>query len=267
MRVNIHKSGQRGFRDQNWLQSWHSFSFADYFNPLREKFGVIRVLNDERLAPGSGFQMHEYKNLEIILIPLKGSFKFEWINRSNVSKPEISAGDMTSKEEDLNFITENRFVSCGEFLLISTGSGLSYSITNNDVDSLELIQIWIFPEKKNSRPNVQLGEFKNKRKNIVQKLLSSEKDANVMHINQKVQLSICKLESNNLFDYTLTDTSNYLFVFIIEGQVQLLDSGNANSNDYIAEYRDSIEVSMIEYPIQFKALQSSKLLIIETQPD
>ena len=75
MKKIIHLADSRGFADLGWLKSFHTFSFANYFNPERVRFGLLRVLNDDWINPGKGFDTHPHDNMEIITIPLSGSIR------------------------------------------------------------------------------------------------------------------------------------------------------------------------------------------------
>ena len=87
MKAIVHKANTRGYFDHGWLQTAHTFSFADYYDPERVHFGALRVLNDDRIAPGTGFGMHAHRNMEIVSIPLRGGVHH---SESNLSKDETT---------------------------------------------------------------------------------------------------------------------------------------------------------------------------------
>jgi len=136
MKINIHKSSYRGYADYGDIKSFHSFNFAGYFNPLREKFGVIRVINDEILGPGGQIQMDDNKNLEMLLIPLKGSLR------------------VSSSDGYTGIVNEN------QIQLFSVGAGLDITIENNSTnESVELVQMWLFPKIKNTVPYTKIKDL------------------------------------------------------------------------------------------------------------
>ena len=88
MRVVVDKAQSRGYANHGWLKTHHTFSFANYYNPERVHFGMLRVLNDDSVAPGEGFDMHPHKNMEVISIPLKGYLRHgDSIKNSEVITP------------------------------------------------------------------------------------------------------------------------------------------------------------------------------------
>ena len=129
MRTVIHKSDSRGVANHGWLQAKHSFSFANYYNPEKIHFGVLRVLNDDIIAPGAGFPEHPHDNMEIITIPLSGTLR----HKDNMgNEAEIRAGEVQ---------------------VMSAGSGVFHSEFNGSKDEvLNLFQIWVFPKVKNVKP-------------------------------------------------------------------------------------------------------------------
>src|SRR5579872_2278314 len=130
MSTNIlHKASTRGHADHGWLDSWQSFSFAGYYNPERIQFGVLRVLNDDRVDGGKGFGSHPHDNMEIISIPLEGSL----VHQDNLGN--------------------TRVVGKGEVQVMSTGKGVFHSEYNNSPDQpAKFLQIWVFPNKLNVTP-------------------------------------------------------------------------------------------------------------------
>lgn len=121
------KAESRGRSSYDWLDSRHTFSFDKYYNPRRMNFGALRVLNDDRIAPGKGFGTHPHKNMEIISIPLKGKLKH---------------GD--SKQN-------SRTITIGDIQTMSAGTGIYHSEMNgSDTEPAEFLQIWVIPEKLNT---------------------------------------------------------------------------------------------------------------------
>lgn len=132
MKKVIDKAESRGRSLYDWLDSHHTFSFDEYYNPRRMNFGALRVLNDDRIAPGKGFGTHPHKNMEIISIPLKGKLKH---------------GD--SKQN-------SRTITTGDIQTMSAGTGIYHSEMNgSDTEPVEFLQIWVMPEKLNTPPAYQ----------------------------------------------------------------------------------------------------------------
>ena len=129
MKKVIHKADTRGHSQHDWLDSYHTFSFDEYFDSDRINFGALRVLNDDKIAPGEGFQTHPHKNMEIITIPLKG---------------HLQHGD--SKKN-------SRIITVGEIQTMSAGTGIFHSEVNaSPVEPVEFLQIWIMPKERNTHP-------------------------------------------------------------------------------------------------------------------
>jgi redox-sensitive bicupin YhaK (pirin superfamily) len=123
----LHKSETRGNANHGWLQSFHTFSFANYYNPERMHFGVLRVLNDDTVAAGMGFGTHPHDNMEIISIPLEGDLEHK-----------DSMGNTT-------------VIRNGDIQTMSAGSGITHSEYNKNADQqVKFLQIWVFPNKKNA---------------------------------------------------------------------------------------------------------------------
>jgi len=121
----LHKADTRGYANHGWLQSYHSFSFADYYNPKRMGFGALRVINDDTIAPGMGFGTHPHANMEIITIPLKGDLE----HRDSMGNGTI--------------------IKSGDIQVMSAGTGIQHSEYNpNRDEQTRLLQIWALPNKQ-----------------------------------------------------------------------------------------------------------------------
>lgn len=240
MKINIHKSEDRAFADYGWLKTWHSFNFADYFNPLRERFGVIRVLNDEIITPGNSFDLHEQKNLEIIIIPLKGEIKYldQSGNKSILYHDDVQIN--------------------------SAGSGIVYSFGNNSESlPLEILQIWLFPKIKNIKPRIQCLQFNEReRHGKFQMLVSPDVISDVLWINQETWISRIDLKGGQSIKYNLQKDENVLLIFVIEGSIQL-----TGDDGIFAKQRDSLEITDIDGPVELIASLDAKLLFLDVPFD
>ena len=122
----LHKANTRGHANHGWLNAYHSFSFASWYNPERVQFGTLRVLNDDTVAAGMGFGTHPHDNMEIISIPL--------------------SGDLEHKDSMGN----TAIIKKGEVQIMSAGTGIYHSEKNkNHGEAVKFLQIWVFPKLKN----------------------------------------------------------------------------------------------------------------------
>lgn len=245
MKTNINASHNRGFHENTWLKTWHSFNFGDYFNPLREKFGVVRVLNDEVLAPAASTDFHEYRNLEILIIPL--------------------AGELELIEESGN----GSIISDSEAQLVSAGKGINYSLTNIlDTDPAEYLEVWLFPKSKNTEPALWKNDFyKEDRYEQLQIIACPKICSNALSINQNVWISRIDLKSQSEYDYDLFIKNNQLLIFVIDGSIQITETKSDNFQKMKADARDTVEISDIDRTVRLYAENNCSLLLIETPED
>lgn len=239
MKLNIHRNEERGSSDYGWLKSKHCYSFGEYFNPVREDFGVVRVLNDELLEPDSLFGLHHQKNLEVILLPLKGNLFYS------------SSNGFTAT------------LSNEEVLITSAGSGIDHSFGNSSPDeSLALIQIWIYSKIKDIQPRNQMLLFPaGERRNQLQIIAQPDIISDVLWINQDVQLARIDITPGHSFQYKMHDEENLLLVFVIDGEIKINDS------EALVKTRDTVELTGPDEYVKFYANELSKLLIIESVAD
>jgi redox-sensitive bicupin YhaK (pirin superfamily) len=232
MKTVIHKSESRGLANHGWLHSRHTFSFANYYNPERMNFGVLRVLNDDQVKEGMGFGTHPHDNMEIISIPLEGDLEHK---DSMGNKAIIKEGDVQ---------------------IMSAGTGITHSEYNKNKDKeVKFLQIWVFPKKKNIAPRydqISIKELEKKNK-FYQVVSPSQEDAGVM-INQDAWFSLGKFEKGKLDTYTLNKKDNGVYLFVLEGEIEV--AGNSLSS------RDGMGIWETN-EITVKASTNARVLLME----
>lgn len=204
----LHKAETRGHADHGWLNSYHTFSFANYYNPERVHFGALRVLNDDTVEAGMGFGTHPHDNMEIISIPLEGDLEHK-DSMGNVS-----------------------VIKHGDVQVMSAGSGITHSEYNRNKDKLtKFLQIWVFPNKKNVTPRYdQITLNVEDRHNKLQQILSpNENDAGVW-IHQNAWFHLGKFDKGVSTDYSIKAQGNGVYVFILNGDVSI-DGQQLNTRD------------------------------------
>jgi len=194
----LHKADTRGFADHGWLRARHTFSFANYYHPERVHFGALRVLNDDEIAGGRGFGMHPHDNMEIVTIPL--------------------TGDLEHKDSMGN----SAIIRQGDVQIMSAGTGVRHSEWNPRDSWTTLLQIWIFPDKKNIQPRYDQKTFGVEgRRNKYQTVVSPRHEG-AMWINQDAYISLARLDSGKSLPYALhTPVKNGVYLFLISGSLQV----------------------------------------------
>ena len=199
MKSILHKANTRGHANHGWLDSHHTFSFANYYNPERMNFGVLRVLNDDVVQGGRGFGTHPHDNMEIISIPLQGDLEHK---DSMGNKAIIKQGDVQ---------------------VMSAGTGVYHSEYNkNKEDEVRFLQIWMFPNQKNVQPRYdQITLEKGKSKNDFQQILSPDPNDDGVWAHQNAWFSIGEFEDGSETTYELKDSKNGVYAFVLEGEVNI----------------------------------------------
>ncbi len=240
MKITDYKASNRGYANYDWLQANYSFSFANYYNPGKENFGALRVLNDDVILGGTGFGEHPHDNMEIITIPLQGALKHK--------------DSMSEKWMPLN---------TGEVQVMSAGTGVRHSERNNSsTDFINLFQIWIIPNKRGVKPSYDQMKFNvADRKDKLQTLVSSydDKNLNGLKINQDAVISRIDLGKNNKFKYSLKSVDHGVYVMLISGEVDIEDKklerrdavGISKTSDFTLFANRDSEVLFIEVPMNF----------------
>jgi len=232
MKKVIHRADSRGYANHNWLQSYHTFSFAGYYNPERIHFGALRVLNDDVVKGGMGFGAHPHDNMEIVSIPLIG---------------ELEHKDSTGR---------NEIIHQHDVQIMSAGSGIQHSEYNaSKTAPVNFLQIWVFPKLRDITPRYQQQTFDPAdRNNKLQVVVSPEQDSGVLWINQDAWFSLGKFDAGEKLSLTpkMKDQGSYLF--LLEGELQV--------GDDILTKRDAIGLTDFE-KIDVTVLKPAEFLLID----
>jgi quercetin 2,3-dioxygenase len=235
----LHKAGTRGVANHGWLNSHHTFSFANYHNPERMHFGVLRVLNDDIVDEGMGFGKHPHDNMEIISIPLEGDLEHQ-----------DSMGNVT-------------VIKKGDIQVMSAGTGVTHSEFNKNKDQkVKFLQIWVFPNKRNVTPRYdQITLDEKDRINKLQQILSPNENDEGVWIHQNAWFHLGKFRTGIATEYALKDNSNGVYVFVLSGDF-LINGEELNSRDgfgiwdieklNMTSKSDNAEILLMEVPMNVK---------------
>ncbi|WP_350284752.1 pirin family protein [uncultured Croceitalea sp.] len=228
----IHKAETRGSADLGWLQSRHTFSFGNYYDAERMSFGVLRVLNDDIVAPGKGFGTHPHHNMEIISIPLSG---------------DLQHADSTGR---------NEIIKQGDIQVMSAGTGIEHSEMNaNPNKEVQFLQIWIIPRVKDVQPRYEQAtmnpeDYQGKFGRIV----SPTKHSIGVWVHQETWFYLGVFDKPLETSYQIKKKGNGVYVFIIEGGIRV--------EDFQLHKRDAIGIvdkSLMHFQIE----ANSTILLME----
>lgn len=228
----IERSNARGTSDLGWLRSRFTYSFAEYWNPKRMGFGVLRVVNDDSIDPQSGFPLHHHENMEIVTVMLEGTLTHE--------------DSIGNKKE----ITE------GEVQVMSAGTGVDHSEWNHEKElTAKLLQIWILPDKKGHTPRYDQRRYEEQEHpDQFSVIVSGKHKEGTLFINQDAHIARAHITEGKNAAYDCEDPSRGLFIVVISGKVQI-------GEDVLSE-RDVIEISG-ETSVSIKAHEHADVLLID----
>ncbi|MEJ5088467.1 pirin family protein [Sphingobacterium faecium] len=233
MQKIIHKSKNRGHVDFGWLKSAHSFSFGNYFDQDKVNFGALRVLNDDFVEAGNGFGRHPHDNMEIVSIPLEG-----------VLSHQDSMG--TSRD-----------IQTGDVQIMSAGTGVTHSEFNGSKENpVKFLQIWVIPNERQLIPSYDQKSYtdvdrKNKFATIVSPNIA---DSQAVLIHQDAYFNLADLDAGINTNYALHGESNGVYIFVLEGSVQVAGE--------VLDRRDAIGIWEIDH-IDVQATTDAQVLLIE----
>ena len=232
MNTVLHKANTRGHANHGWLDSKHSFSFANYYNPERMHFGVLRVLNDDTVAPARGFGKHPHDNMEIISIPLSGDLEHK-----------DSIGNISVIRE-------------GDIQVMSAGTGIFHSEFNRKQDAeVRFLQIWVFPREKQVEPRYDQIAIKDiLKKNTFSQVLSPNPSDQGVWIHQDAWFHIGEFDAGESTCYNLKKNGNGVYAFVLEGDIEI--------GDQTLNKRDGYGIWNVDQ-FDFHSTTASKVLLME----
>jgi len=227
------KANEHYKNEMDWLTTYHHFSFADYYNPEKMNFGPLRVFNDDTVQPGTGFDLHPHRDMEIITYLIEG--------------------ELEHKDNQGN----HGVIYPGEVQRMSAGSGIMHSEYNHSSEKpLRLLQMWVFANKKGLQPSWEQKKFsKEERVNKLLPVVTSEKATvdNVLRIHQDASFYLSSLTAGGQVEHKL-NSGRKAYLFVIDGEIKL--------NGSIMQTRDAAMIEK-ENLLAIKADKASEIILID----
>lgn len=226
----LRRSQDRGHANHGWLDSYHTFSFAEYHDPKFMGFGVLRVINEDFIEGGRGFGMHGHSDMEIITYVIKGSLSHkDTLGNSAMIRP-------------------------GEVQRMSAGTGIQHSEMNSSDETTHLLQIWILPNRRGHQATYVQKSFEEemKRNNFLL-VVSSEGEQGSLTLNQDLKLYVGKMKPGDQKEVVLREGRD-AWVQLISGQIQI--------NDQALNPGDGLAISK-ETKLQIKSAGTSEFLFFD----
>ena len=228
--IKIARSDEHFRNKTDWLDTTHHFSFGEYFDAGKMNFGPLRVFNDDIISPGKGFDFHQHADMEIVTYVIDGTLEHK-DSLGNIGTVEV-----------------------GEVQRMSAGTGITHSEYNRSkTDFLRLLQVWIFPEKKNLTPSWEQKKFSKKERSNKLLLVVSPDDAKSLHIHQDVYFFVSSLSEGARVERKI-DLSRKSYLFVIDGKIEL--------NGNIMKTRDAARIEN-EWNLSIEAVMPTEILLID----
>lgn len=229
--ITIRKAEERGHANHGWLNSYHTFSFANYYDPQNMGFRALRVINEDRVQQGRGFGAHPHRDMEIISYVLEGALEHQdSMGNSSIIRP-------------------------GEVQIMSAGTGVTHSEYNHSkTDLVHLLQIWIVPDRKGLPPRYEQKMYSDEEKQGLLRLIASPsgRDGSVT-IHQDVELYASLLNAGQGVDYQIK-SNRHVWVQVVKGAIALngvsLSAGDGaaidNENKLVLEAKTGTEILLFD---------------------
>ncbi len=237
MDYQLFKSDTRGGANHGWLNTRHSYSFANYYDPNRINFGALRVVNDDSITGGMGFGKHPHDNMEIITIPTKGGISH---------KDSMGNGSI---------------IETGDVQVMSAGTGIFHSEMNAyENQEGQFFQIWIFPNQQNVEPRYQQISVRDVAKtNELYQVLSPNAEDQGVWIHQDAWIFLGNFKEDQTQKYAVQKEGNGVFLMVVEGEItfdgQTISRRDVleitNTNEFSFEVAKNTELMLIEVPMKF----------------
>ena len=216
--IKIRKSQERGQANHGWLKSFHTFSFADYFDRNHMHFGDLRVINEDFIAAEKGFGKHPHQDMEIITYVISGALQHQdSMGNSSVILPN-------------------------EIQTMSAGTGVFHSEFNNSKEETHLLQIWIMPDKKQIKPSYGQKSFaENFLKSDFVLAVSGSGENGSIAINQDVEIFIAKFVAEKKKDFKI-ENNRKIWIQVVSGKLSINNFILNNGDAAAIENEKSIEI-------------------------
>ena len=222
--IQLRKSQERGHANHGWLDSYHSFSFSSYQDPAHTQYSVLRVINEDVIAPAMGFGMHPHRDMEIITYMLKGELRHE------------------------DSLGNGSVIRAGDVQRMSAGTGIVHSEFNASQSQVaHLLQIWLLPERDGIEPGYEEKHFDAEHKHNRWCLIASRDGREgSLRVHQDIALYATVLSENQQLDYD-TQAGRSLYIQVAQGSISLggslLEAGDAAKVD--ASLGESVQSILI----------------------
>jgi len=232
MKTILFKASDRGTADYGWLKPNYYFSFAEYRDPEKVHFGLLRVLNDDFIGGGGKFHTHPHDNMEIVTIPFTGAIEHK---DSTGGQGVIQAGDVQ---------------------IMSAGTGVQHSEANaSATEPVTLFQVWVFPKERNIEPRYNQRNYSSTdRINKWQIIVSPNEADKALWINQDARFAMANLDNGKELSYSNAFKGNGVFLVVIKGSVKV--------NEQQLNKRDALGISDAD-SFTITASEDAELLAIE----
>jgi redox-sensitive bicupin YhaK (pirin superfamily) len=230
--IQVRKAAERGHFDHGWLDTYHTFSFGDYYDPDHMGFRSLRVINDDRVQPGQGFGMHGHRDMEIVTYVLEGALEHrDSLGNGSVLRP-------------------------GELQQMTAGTGIRHSEFNpSDREGVHLYQVWLLPERRGLQPGYQQKAFpEEERQGVLRLVASPTGEQGSLTIHQDARLYLSTLRTGAAVVHTLKP-GRHAWLQVLQGQTALTGQplsagdGAAVSDEDRLEIRGQAEAEVLLFDL------------------
>lgn len=236
MTTIVHRAATRGYADHGWLRTYHTFSFADYYDTRRMGFGALRVFNDDEIAPGEGFAAHPHANMEIVTLVTEGALLHE-----------DSAGNLQT-------------LAAGELQVMTAGTGIAHSEFNaSEREPVRLLQLWIETDRKGYTPRYERIVPLRPKRNALRLLVAPEGcgSEHVGWIHQSAWLYGLDLDEGRVAEYRMNVHGHGAYVFVLTGEVEVAGEalgcrdgvGVREADEFLIRALDDVRLLIVEVPV------------------